>query len=73
VPLTILPAALAFIVAAALRLGRNITVPSIEALLAATAFVGAFVFRLSPALLLLAGGFAGVFVLSDTKRRETTA
>jgi chromate transporter len=73
VPLTILPAALASIVAAALRLGRNITVPSVEALLAVAAFIGAFVFRLSPALLLVAGGVASVIVLSFLERRETAA
>ena len=43
VSLTILPAALAFI-AAALRLGRDITIPSFEALLATAAFVGAIVY-----------------------------
>jgi chromate transporter len=73
VPLTILPAALAFIAAAALRLGRDITVPSVEALLATAAFIGAFVFRLSPALLLLAGGVTSVIVLSFGQRQETAA
>lgn len=70
VPLTILPAALAFIVTAALRLGRDISVPSIEALLAAAAFLGVFVFRLSPALLLLAGGIASAIMLSFIDRKE---
>lgn len=73
VPVTVLPAALAFIVAAALRLGRDMTVPSIEALLAAAAFIGAFVFRLSPALLLLAGGIASAIVLSFTEHQENAA
>ena len=70
VVLTILPAALAFIVTAALRLGRDISVPSIEALLAAAAFLGVFVFRLSPALLLLAGGIASAIMLSFIDRQE---
>lgn len=75
VPLTIVPAALAFVVAAALRLGRGIALPSVEALLAAATFVGVVVFRLSPALLLLAGGVVGVVALSssDPKRRGPAA
>ena len=73
VPLTILPAALAFIVTAALRLGRDITVPSVEALLAAAAFVGAFVFHLSPALLLVAGGMASVIMFSFRERQDNAA
>ena len=73
VPVTVLPAALAFIAVAALRLGQNIRVPSVEALLAAAAFVGAFVFRLSPALLLLAGGVASVIIFSFRERQGNTA
>ena len=73
VPLTIMPAALALIVAAALRIGRDIAVPSVEAVLAAAAFVGAAVFGLSPALLLVAGGVAAIFLLRRTERREAAA
>ena len=58
-PVTILPAALAFIVVAGVRLGREVFRPSRELLLAAAAFAGAAVLHLSPALLLLAGGVAG--------------
>ena len=58
-PVTILPAALAFIVVAGLRLGREVFRPSRELVLAATAFAGAAVLHLSPVLLLLAGGVAG--------------
>ena len=58
-PVTILPAALAFIVVAGLRLGREVFRPSPELLLAAAAFAGAAVLHLSPVLLLLAGGVAG--------------
>jgi chromate transporter len=58
-PVTILPAALAFIVVAGLRLGREVFRPSRELLLAAAAFAGAAVLHLSPVLLLLAGGVAG--------------
>ena len=58
-PVTILPAALAFIVVAGVRLGREVFRPSPELLLAAAAFAGAAVGHLSPVLLLLAGGAAG--------------
>jgi chromate transporter len=58
-PVTILPAALAFIVVAGVRLGRDVFRPSRELLLAAAAFLAAAVLRLSPVLLLLAGGVAG--------------
>jgi chromate transporter len=56
---TILPAALAFIVVAGVRLGRDVFRPSPELLLAAATFAGAAVLHLSPVLLLLAGGLAG--------------
>jgi chromate transporter len=72
-PLTIMPAALAFIVAAALRLGRDISLPSVEALLATAAFVGALVFDLSPALLLFGGGIAGMIVLAFTEREQSAS
>jgi chromate transporter len=58
-PVTILPAALAFIVVAGVRLGRDVFRPSPELLVAAAAFTGAAVLHLSPVLLLLAGGVAG--------------
>ena len=58
-PVTILPAALAFIVVAGLRLGREVFRPSRELLVAAAAFAGAAVGHLSPVLLLVAGGVAG--------------
>jgi chromate transporter len=61
-PVTILPAALAFIVVAALRLGRDVFRPSRELLLAAAAFLGAAVFHLNPVVLLLAGGVAGMLL-----------
>lgn len=60
VPVTLLPAALGFIVAAALRLGQDLVRPSVELLVAAGAFVGAFVFGINPSILLVLGGLAGV-------------
>jgi chromate transport protein ChrA len=58
-PVTILPAALAFIVVAGVRLGRDVFRPSPELLLASATFAGAAVLHLSPVLLLVAGGVAG--------------
>jgi chromate transporter len=69
-PVTILPAALAFIVVAGVRLGRDIFRPSRELLLAAAAFLGAAVFHLSPVVLLLAGGAAGMVLFG---RREASS
>jgi chromate transporter len=66
-PVTILPAALAFIVVAGLRLGRDVFRPSRELLLAAAAFAGAAVLHLSPVLLLLAGGVAGTVLFRPRK------
>jgi chromate transporter len=68
VEVTILPAALAFIVVAAFRLGKEILRLSPELLLAAGAFVGLFFFKINPALLLLAGGLAGAIVLACTEK-----
>jgi chromate transporter len=66
-PVTILPAALAFIVVAGVRLGRDVFRPSRELLLAGAAFAGAAVLHLSPVLLLLAGGVAGTVLFRPKK------
>ncbi|GIV95461.1 MAG: hypothetical protein KatS3mg057_0118 [Herpetosiphonaceae bacterium] len=59
-PVTILPAALAFIVAAALRLGKDLMRPSLDLLLAVSALSGALFLDINPAILLLAGGAIGI-------------
>lgn len=69
VPVTLLPASLAFIVAAAYRLGRDVFRPSVDLLIAIVAFVGAAILGISPALLLIAGGLVGIVVFA----RETGA
>jgi len=69
-PVTILPAALAFIVVAGVRLGRDVFRPSRELLLATAAFLGAAVFGLNPVVLLLAGGAAGMVLFG---RREASS
>jgi chromate transporter len=68
-PITILPAALALIVVAALRLGKEVFRPSLDLLLAAGAFLGALVFDLSPAVLLVMGGAIGIVAFGRGKER----
>lgn len=69
-PVTILPAALAFIVVAALKLGRDVFRPSVELLLAAGAFACALFFHLNPSILLLAGGVIGIFALNRAEEAD---
>ena len=64
-PVTIVPAALALIVVAALKLGKDLFRPSRELLIAGVAFALALFVRLNPALLLLAGGVLGALILKD--------
>jgi chromate transporter len=61
---SVLPAALALIAAAALRLGRDMLRPSFELTLAAAGLAGALLLGLNPALLLVAGGTLGALVLA---------
>src|SRR5258706_12068324 len=76
-PITVMPAALALIVVAALKLGKDVFHPSRELLIACAAFALALFLRLNPALILLVGGVLGAFVLqnveadSDTENKET--
>ena len=76
-PITILPAALALIIVAALKLGKDVFRPSRELIVAGVAFALALFFRFNPALILLAGGVVGAFVLqrveaeSDAKEKES--
>jgi chromate transporter len=62
-PVTIMPAALALIVVAALRLGKDVFRPSRELIIAGVAFALALFLRLNPAMILLAGGVLGAFAL----------
>jgi chromate transporter len=62
-PVTIMPGALALIVVAALKLGKDVFRPSPELIFAGVAFALALFLRLNPALILLAGGFLGAFAL----------
>ena len=64
-PVTIMPAALALIVVAALKLGKDVFRPSLELIIAGVAFAFALFLKLNPALLLLAGGIIGALVFRD--------
>jgi chromate transporter len=68
-PVTIMPAALALIVVAALKLGKDIFRPSIELVIAGVAFACALFLQLNPALLLLAGGVVGALMFKDAERK----
>jgi chromate transporter len=62
VSVTLVPAAVALILVAALRLGRGLYRPSMDLVLATAALVGLLAFGISPALLLVAGGLIGAVV-----------
>jgi chromate transporter len=66
-PVTILPAALALILAAALKLGKDVFRPSRELIIACAAFALALFFRFNPALILLVGGAFGALVLRQVE------
>ena len=59
---SVLPAALAFILAAAIKLGKDVFRPSLEFGLAAAAFAAVFFFKANPALVLIAGGLLGILI-----------
>ena len=65
--ITIMPAALALIAVAALKLGKDVFRPSRELIVAAVAFALALFLRLNPALILLAGGVLGAFALQKVE------
>jgi chromate transporter len=60
---SVLPAALALILAAAIKLGKDVFQPSLELVLAAAAFAAVFFLKWNPALVLLAGGLVGMLIL----------
>jgi len=71
-PVTIMPAALALIVIAALKLGKDVFRPSRELLIACAAFALALFLRLNPALILLVGGALGAFILQKVEKKNQT-
>lgn len=60
--ISVLPAALASILAAAFKLGKDVFRPSAEFLMAAAAFAAVFFLDLNPAVVLIAGGLLGIAV-----------
>jgi chromate transporter len=71
-PVIVMPAALALIVVAALKLGKDVFRPSRELLIACAAFALALFLRLNPALILLAGGPLGAFALQKVEKKNDT-
>jgi chromate transporter len=71
-PVTIMPAALALIVVAALKLGKDVFRPSRELIIAGAAFALAFFLRLNPALILLGGGLLGAVALRSVEGEGAT-
>jgi len=71
VQVTLIPAALALILVSAVRIGREIPFPSIEAVLTVGALIAAIVFRVNPILLLFGGGVFGAIFLRRPRRRPS--
>lgn len=71
-PVTIMPAALALIITAALKLGKDVWRPSRELILASAAFALALFLHLNPALILLAGGLLGALVFKSLEVKKGT-
>ena len=69
-PVTIMPAALALIIVAALKLGKDVFRPSVELIFAGVAFALALFLRLNPALILLSGGVLGAFALQKIEKED---
>ncbi|MBN2118275.1 MAG: chromate transporter [Anaerolineales bacterium] len=64
---SVLPAALALILAAAIKLGKDVFRPSAGFLLAAGAFAAVSFFKWNPALVLLAGGLLGIILFRSSQ------
>lgn len=64
---SVLPAALAMILAAVVKLGKDVFRPSMEAILAAAAFASVFFFDFNPALVLIGGGLVGILIFRKTE------
>ncbi len=62
-PVTILPAALALVAAAAANLSRTVATRAPELTIAGVALLASVVFRVNPSILLLLGGAVGAFLL----------
>jgi chromate transporter len=61
-PQTVLPAAMALIAVGAISMGKDLVGRWRETLLAAAAFIAAWLLNLSPGIVLLAGGLVGIAI-----------
>jgi chromate transporter len=69
--LTLMPAALAVVIVSTWKLAQEFFYPSVELLLAITAFVGVLVFGINPPILLVLGGFVGAFTIRERAPKGT--
>lgn len=67
---SVLPAALALILTAAIKLGKDVFRPSVEFLLAAAAFAAVFFFDWNPALVLVGGGLLGILAFRSSGEKK---
>ena len=71
VRVTLIPAALGLILVSAVRIGREIPIPSPELAIAVAALVAAVWFRINPTLLLFGGGVIGALFLRGPAKGPT--
>lgn len=71
VRVTLIPAALGLIMVSAVRIGREIPIPSAELVIAVAALIAAVAFRVNPTLLLFGGGVIGAFFLRGPSKGRT--
>jgi chromate transport protein ChrA len=71
VRVTLIPAALGLIMVSAVRIGREIPIPSPELVIAVAALVAAVAFRVNPTLLLFGGGVVGAIFLRAPSKGPT--
>jgi chromate transporter len=73
-PVTLIPAALAFILLSALKVGKEVFRPSRDLVIAIAGLLGVTVFGVSPAFILILGGVIGtvVFCWQGEARRDPT-
>jgi chromate transporter len=71
VRVTLIPAALGLILVSAVRIGREIPIPSPELVIAVAALVAALWFKINPTLLLLGGGVIGALFLRGPAKGPT--
>jgi chromate transporter len=71
--LTLMPAALALVIVSTWKLAEEFFHPSVELLLAIAAAIAILLFRISPPILLVAGGLVGAFTIRERSARAKRA